>query len=45
MSSQPYLKDRSRSCVLCNKLIDVNKDKFQEKKENRLSLLKETAEN
>ena len=29
------------SCVLCNKLIDVNKDKI---KENGLSLLKETAE-
>ena len=44
MSSQPYLGEKSRSCVLCNKLIDVNKDKFQEIKENGLSLLKETRE-
>ena len=44
MSSQPHIGERSRSCVLCNKLIDVNKDKIQEIKENGLSLLKETAE-
>ena len=44
MPSQPYLEEKSRSCVLCNKLIDVNKGKFQEIKENGLSLLKETGE-
>ena len=32
MPSQSYLGKRFRICVLCNKLIDVNKNKFQEKK-------------
>ena len=44
MSSQPYLGERSRSCILCNKIIDVDKDKIQEIKENGLKLLKEAAE-
>ena len=43
MSPQPYLGEKSRSCVLCNKITDVNKDKSQEIRENGLSSLKETA--
>ena len=40
----PYLGERSRSCVLCNKWIGVNKDKSHKLKEKGLSFLKETAE-